>query len=51
LLLAENSGKMDIVTFDGPEMQNAKIETVKKASKPRRPSRRHEEWPGSSRAN
>jgi hypothetical protein len=29
LLLAENSGKMDIVTFDGPEMQNAKIETVK----------------------
>jgi len=29
LLLAENSGKMDIVTFEGPEMQNAVIKTVK----------------------
>jgi len=29
LLLAENSGKMSIVTFEGPEMQNAKIATIK----------------------
>src|ERR1700678_26535 len=29
LLLAENSGKMDIVTFDGPSFQNAEIKTVK----------------------
>ena len=29
LLLAENSGKMDVVTFEGPEMQNAVIKTVK----------------------
>jgi sugar lactone lactonase YvrE len=29
LLLAENSGKMSIVTFDGPEMQNAVIKTMK----------------------
>lgn len=29
LLLAENSGKMSIVTFDGPEMQNAVIKTIK----------------------
>jgi sugar lactone lactonase YvrE len=29
LLLAENSGKMDIVTFEGPEMQNAVIKTIK----------------------
>jgi sugar lactone lactonase YvrE len=29
LLLAENAGKMDIVTFEGPEMQNAVITTVK----------------------
>jgi sugar lactone lactonase YvrE len=29
LLLAENSGKMDIVTFEGPEMQNAVIKTLK----------------------
>jgi hypothetical protein len=28
-LMAENSGKMDIVTFDGPEMQNAVIKTIK----------------------
>ena len=32
LLLAENSGKMDIVTFEGPEMQNAMIKTVKERS-------------------
>jgi sugar lactone lactonase YvrE len=29
LLLAENSGKMSIVTFDGPEKQNAVITTIK----------------------
>ena len=29
LLLAENSGKMSIVTFEGPEMQNAVIKTIK----------------------
>jgi len=29
LLLAENSGKMDIVTFDGPDKQNAVIKTIK----------------------
>ena len=29
LLLAENSGKMSMVTFEGPEMQNAKITTIK----------------------
>src|SRR3984885_16217444 len=29
LLLAENSGKMSIVTFDGPELQNAVITTIK----------------------
>ena len=29
LLLAENSGKMDIVTFEGPGMQNAVIKTIK----------------------
>jgi sugar lactone lactonase YvrE len=29
LLLAENSGKMDIVTFEGPGMQNAAIKTIK----------------------
>ena len=29
LLLAENSGKMDIVTFTGPDMQTAVIETIK----------------------
>jgi sugar lactone lactonase YvrE len=29
LLLAENSGKMDIVTFEGPEKENAVIQTVK----------------------
>jgi sugar lactone lactonase YvrE len=29
LLLAENSGKMDIVTFDGPEKENATIQTIK----------------------
>jgi hypothetical protein len=29
LLLAENAGKMDIVTFEGPEMQIAVITTVK----------------------
>jgi hypothetical protein len=29
LLLAENSGKMDIVTFEGPEKQNATIQTIK----------------------
>ncbi len=29
LLLAENSGKMDVVTFEGPEMQMAVIKTVK----------------------
>jgi len=29
LLLAENSGKMDIVTFDGPDKQNAVIQTIK----------------------
>jgi sugar lactone lactonase YvrE len=29
LLLAENSGKMDIVTFEGPKMENAVIKTVK----------------------
>jgi hypothetical protein len=29
MLMAENSGKMDIVTFDGPEMQNAVIKTIK----------------------
>ena len=29
LLLAENSGKMSIVTFEGPEMQNAVIRTIK----------------------
>jgi sugar lactone lactonase YvrE len=29
LLLAENSGKMDIVTFEGPEKQNAMIQTIK----------------------
>jgi sugar lactone lactonase YvrE len=29
LLLAENSGKMSIVTFDGPGMQNAVIKTIK----------------------
>ena len=29
LLLAENSGKMDIVTFEGPDLQNATITTLK----------------------
>jgi len=29
LLLAENAGRMDIVTFDGPDMQNATITTIK----------------------
>jgi len=29
LLLAENSGKMSIVTFQGPELQNAVITTIK----------------------
>jgi sugar lactone lactonase YvrE len=29
LLLAENSGKMDIVTFEGPGLQNAVIKTIK----------------------
>ena len=29
LLLAENIGKMSIVTFEGPDMQNAAIKTVK----------------------
>jgi sugar lactone lactonase YvrE len=29
LLMAENAGKMDVVTFEGPEMQNAVITTVK----------------------
>jgi hypothetical protein len=29
LLLAENSGKMDIVTFEGPEKESAVIQTVK----------------------
>jgi hypothetical protein len=29
LLLAENSGKMDIVTFEGLGMQNARIKTIK----------------------
>src|ERR1700721_3471454 len=29
LLLAENSGKMDIVTFEGPQLQNAMIKTIK----------------------
>ena len=29
LLLAENSGKMDIVTFEGPDKQNAVIRTIK----------------------
>jgi sugar lactone lactonase YvrE len=29
MLMAENSGKMDIVTFNGPEMQNAVIKTIK----------------------
>jgi sugar lactone lactonase YvrE len=29
LLLAENSGKMSIVTFDGPSLQNAEIKTIK----------------------
>jgi hypothetical protein len=29
LLLAENSGKMSIVTFEGPGMQNAAVKTIK----------------------
>jgi hypothetical protein len=29
LLLAENSGKMSIVTFEGPGMQTAVIKTIK----------------------
>jgi sugar lactone lactonase YvrE len=29
LLLAENSGKMSIVTFEGPELQNAVVTTIK----------------------
>ena len=29
LLLAENSGKMDIVTFEGPDRQNAVITTIR----------------------
>jgi sugar lactone lactonase YvrE len=29
LLLAENSGKMSIVTFEGPDMQTANIKTIK----------------------
>jgi sugar lactone lactonase YvrE len=29
LLLAENSGKMDIVTFEGPGLMNAMIQTIK----------------------
>jgi hypothetical protein len=29
LLLAENSGNMDIVTFSGPDGQNAEIKTIK----------------------
>jgi sugar lactone lactonase YvrE len=29
LLLAENSGKMSIVTFEGEGMENAKVETIK----------------------
>ncbi len=35
LLLAENSGKMDIVTFEGPGMQNAVVKTIKEDSKAR----------------
>jgi sugar lactone lactonase YvrE len=31
LLLAENSGKMSIVTFEGPGMQNAVITTIKES--------------------
>jgi hypothetical protein len=30
MLMAENSGKMDIVTFDGPEMQNEVIKPSKR---------------------
>src|ERR1700733_6915013 len=29
LLLAENSGKMSIVTFEGPDLQNAMVKTIK----------------------
>lgn len=29
LLMAENSGKMDIVAFEGPDKQNALITTIK----------------------
>jgi sugar lactone lactonase YvrE len=29
LLLAENSGKMDVVTFEGPGMSNAVVKTIK----------------------
>jgi sugar lactone lactonase YvrE len=29
LLLAENSGKMSVVTFEGPEMQNVVLQTLK----------------------
>lgn len=29
LLLAENSGKMDIVTFEGPSLQSAVVKTIK----------------------
>jgi hypothetical protein len=29
LLLAENSGKMSIVTFEGPDLQNAVVKTIK----------------------
>jgi hypothetical protein len=29
LLLAENSGKMDIVTFEGAGLQNAVVKTIK----------------------
>jgi hypothetical protein len=29
MLMAENSGKMDIVTFDGPEMQKCGHQTIK----------------------
>jgi len=34
LLMAENSGKMDIVTFEGPDLQNVLITTIKEGLLP-----------------
>jgi len=44
--MAENSGKMDIVTFDGPEMQKCGHQTIKEGleSTPRVTATRGTAW-------